>query len=953
MNSVEKIMLENIDKPNSLFIFPTELAASRWADHLLRLRGGALAMKKFIAWDVFKQNSIRSKAQNKKSIPSALRKIFVSRLIRENAENIEQGKPGIFSSLIRTEWAHQAARFAPWITDILPQLGSWFFKNTGLSIETVKSSDAERAAKVFEGDDKDMFALARRYAQFLDEHNLFEPAWETPPFNDEGMECFIFFPESLNDYSEYSELLAASRHVRTISNTEIPTCDTFYYTNTRSEITEAALYIRALHEKQKTAWDSIALCIPDSENYEPYIIREFTNRNIPFVKRTSKTLGNYPAGGFFRAALECVSQDFAFSALASLVLNRNLPWEDTDQIQNLIQFGIDNNCISSWTEKKDGKEQKINVWEDAFKNPLYGINALTSNFFYDLKKRLLGMRTAVSFSEVRKNYFIFREHFFNMNECSQETDLVLSRCISELMYLCEIEKDFPDTPAVDPFLFYIEYLNEVNYLAQTKVSGVNILPYKTAAAAPFDCHIVLGSSQDNLSIIYSRLDFLTRKKREKLGIYDKDASEIFINLHKFNSLNNAAFFCSNQTFSGFTIPHSRINAPFTPQERYAPRLNDKFSTDYYNTEFNFDDSIQKKLHENQIEGFEKWKNRRKTVADNGGWHTNKKLRELINKKYTSNQKIPGKYSVSASSLASFHQCSLKWLYERVLNLENVQIEASLTAENITGILYHAVLNLFFYHLKEKKEPLLKPDFTNNAPSLPKIYRKLLEDCVEKIFSAEKIQMSALTARLMRAGKKHLLFNLENCVTHFLSYFCGCYIAGSEISYQAERDKYYLNGTLDCVLQTPAEDNEKEYIIVDFKLKRTPPLPDCTGEGENGLRDFQLPMYITLVEENKKPKVQTALFFSILELKSEVVIGSIKNEYTETTIPRREDDRISRNSEVCVQILNELNKKAQQFADEISDGNFTVFESDYRECNNCNYNRICRTVYVIGRSKING
>jgi len=98
MNPVENVLLQNIGNPNSLFIFPTDIAASRWADHLLRLRGGAVAMNKFIAWDVFKQNSIKSKVQNKKSIPSALRKIFVSRLIAENAEAAKQGKTPVFTS---------------------------------------------------------------------------------------------------------------------------------------------------------------------------------------------------------------------------------------------------------------------------------------------------------------------------------------------------------------------------------------------------------------------------------------------------------------------------------------------------------------------------------------------------------------------------------------------------------------------------------------------------------------------------------------------------------------------------------------------------------------------------------------------------------------------------------------------------------------------------------------
>ena len=133
MNPVETALLENIDKPGSLFVFPTDVAVSHWADRLLRLRGGGtIPLEKFTAWDKFKQNSIRAKVQNRKSIPPVLRKMFVTALIRENAELCARGEPPVFSSLIRAEWAGQAASFAGWITEMLPQLGSWFCRATGL-----------------------------------------------------------------------------------------------------------------------------------------------------------------------------------------------------------------------------------------------------------------------------------------------------------------------------------------------------------------------------------------------------------------------------------------------------------------------------------------------------------------------------------------------------------------------------------------------------------------------------------------------------------------------------------------------------------------------------------------------------------------------------------------------------------------------------------------------------
>ena len=969
MNSVETVLLENIDNPNSCFIFPTDISASRWADHLLTLRGGTVAMNKFIAWDVFKQNSIRSKVQNKKSVPSALRKIFASRLVFENAQAVEHGEQPVFTSLIRPQWAREAAHFAPWLTRLLPQLGVWFCKTSGLAADRIISEEARQAASKLEGDDKDMFTLARRYAQFLEERGLFEPAWETPPFNDDGMECFIFYPESLSDYGEYRELLSSSGHVKTVSvsNADKLPFDSFFYANSRSEITEAALYIRALRENSGLNWDSIAVCIADQENYEPYVLKEFTNRNIPFVRRSSKPLTDYPAGRFFGAVLDCTSRDFAFSALAALILDKNLPWKDTAQIHSLEEFGIKNNCISSWVEKTDGKEKIVNVWEDAFEKPFGGIDPSVRHFLDELKRRLRALRGADSFAEVRRQYFIFRQRFFNMDECSRETDIILSRCISELMYLVEIEKAFPDTPATDPFSFFAEYLSEINYLAKTESSGVNILPYKAAAAAPFDCHIVLGADQDSLSVVFSRLDFLPRKKREKLGIFDEDASSAYINLHKFNSLKHAAFFCSEQTFSGYSIAHSKTGSPSKPRERYAedPALREKFARDFFAEEraavFSNADSKSGgkkiKLHENQAVGFDKWKTRRKKAGGAGKTFNTGKTRELIEKKLARNQDFPQMYSVSASSLKTYYQCSLKWFFERILGLENVQIEADLMAENLAGTVYHSVLNLFFAELKEKQLPLPKPLSTDQGPSLPDSCRELLKTCAGKIFdafpslesapeNAGKTQMSSLTARFLRAGKRHFILNLENCLSHFLSLFSGCRVKGCETSYQSQSGAFFLNGKLDCIL----EDESGKYIIVDFKLANPPHRDDCTGEGENGLCDFQLPMYITLAEENEKIEIHTALFFSILDGIPQVIFGSVKDAVTETVFPKKEEDLISHNSEMYKQIFAEFGRKVRQFADEVSTGNFTVFENEFSECNKCKYNRICRTVYIINREK---
>ncbi|MDR2786680.1 MAG: hypothetical protein LBB83_12290, partial [Treponema sp.] len=74
-NRIEALLLEKSGNPDALFVFPTDVAVSRWADRLLCLRGGGtVAMEQFIAWDTFKKASVRSRVQDKKSVPSVLRK---------------------------------------------------------------------------------------------------------------------------------------------------------------------------------------------------------------------------------------------------------------------------------------------------------------------------------------------------------------------------------------------------------------------------------------------------------------------------------------------------------------------------------------------------------------------------------------------------------------------------------------------------------------------------------------------------------------------------------------------------------------------------------------------------------------------------------------------------------------------------------------------------------------
>jgi hypothetical protein len=968
-SAVDRILLEHIGDPRSLFVFPTDIAMNRWAERLLRLRGGGtVGMDRFTAWDRFKRDSIRSMMQDRQAVPPLLRRIFAGRLLEENAGAArETAGAAFFKFLIPPRYAGEGPSFGPWLSLVLPQLGSWFRRMTGRKATEIRAEDFGNP--VFDREeDQDLLSLTLRYGEFLEKYGLFEPAWETPPFDDRGRKCFIFFPEALSDFSEYAALLEGASQVRILSLAEwgeAKPCRGFFYTNARSEITEAALYIRNLVEKEGVPWENIAVSVPDAENYEPYMLREFANRGIPLVRRAGKALNAYGAGRLFTGIQDCCAQGFSFEQLSNLLLNSQIPWRDRETIDQLIDFGIRNNCICSWTE--GGRRE--DVWLDAFRSPAGSREQRAEGYYRELKGALEKIAGSRRFKEILWAYSSFRDRFLDVSRCSPEADAVLSRCVSELLVLTEIEDSFPDLPAAEPYGFFVEHLEETSYLPQERVQGVSVLPYRTLACVPFDCHIILGASQDNLSLVFSRLGFLSRIKRERLGLEDIDASEAFIRLHRLNSAGPAAFFCSAQGFAGFSIPHRGLNIEAEPRLRWAGAEAPFFSPDLFEAE---EGALERggtplELYQVQERGFRAWMERRaaglpgraetEPVVDRLEL-SGPRIGELLKKR------LGEPVFVSASALEPYYYCSAKWLYERVLRLESRRMETALMAENLTGSLYHAVLDKFFKALAGQiLEGPASPGFEAaggepvpagpGAANLPPPYSRLLASAVREIFDGLPLlsgqpPMSALTSRFFRAQEKTIRGQLELVLETLLAYFGGCRVMGSELNCRIGEQDHCLTGKIDLLLRDERENPENPGgIIVDFKLSRLPKRGSCIGEGE--LENFQLPMYVTLAEASGGGPVETALFFSILKTETAVIFGRIRDSRSGKQKPARQ--AILRGEGGFEAVMAEFLDKARSYARETGGENPAAPRAGEERCGPCAYRRICRTLYTVAGDRI--
>jgi hypothetical protein len=322
-----------------------------------------------------------------------------------------------------------------------------------------------------------------------------------------------------------------------------------------------------------------------------------------------------------------------------------------------------------------------------------------------------------------------------------------------------------------------------------------------------------------------------------------------------------------------------------------------------------------------------------------------RIAELLKKK--------GEVSVSASALEPYYYCSAKWLYERVLRLESRRMETALMAENVTGSLYHAVLDTFFKALAGKTLEGPVPGAAGETPEtggLPPAYSRLLASAIREVFdglpllSGERAPLSALTSRFFRAQEKTVEKQLELLLTALLAYFEGCRVAGSELSRRVEKEGYYLTGNIDLLLRDDREKSESPGgIIVDFKLSRLPDRKACVGEG--GLENFQLPMYVTLAEAAGGETVGTALFFSILKTETAVIFGCIRDSYTGKLKPARQAILRGKDGRFDA-VMEEFWAKVRAYAGDIGEGNIAAPRAGEERCGPCPYRRVCRTLYTV-------
>lgn len=987
--SVAPGQLQNIFKKylpdeNVLFVFSTDVVMNSWVDwcvcHEEESGVTAVALERFVSWDKFKGQYASANQKDKNVIPSLLRKIFVSNLIRRNAEE------KFFQKIINPDFADSAASFTDWISKILPSLKLWHDLREKIPPSGYYDDDEE---------DADFETLYQEYNSFLEANNFFEPAWAVPDFSETKKKVLIIYPETLEDFADYIDVFDKCPAITLVTMPEDegphPAC--IKYQDSRKELRMTILAIRKLVADNKAAWTDITLNVPDLETYRPYLERELKTYCVPFVIRAGFPLTTNCAGVIFKEILDCYTSDFSYASARALLLDNYIPWKkEFDQVkEQLIREGQRMHCICSY-ENLEGK--KIDIWKEALSKINRDERELT---FYDsLKKDINAICKSNTFAAIHVAWMAFKSRYLESSAFSETADKIISRCISELNTLISIEKNYcqPMGLSVDsPYEFFLNELSSKTYTPQNSATGISVFPYKLSAAAAFKYQFVIDGSQNNLELPFKRLSFLNAGKRSYLQLTDEDkkfnASKTFIRLYAKSGQSELPLFsCAEDTFAGFAIAHTYLDTH--EAKDYAEILNGLEKEDFIQSEKRWFLSSSPStgsgtaggssgtagsnsmtagtgsgsagvgslsLSKGQQEQFLRWYNFNKSRYEEAApYKTPPSLQKKIeyhlienrNRHITPANADDKKITLSQSDMKKFFPCPRQWIFSTVLKLEPDSLSTSLIGTYDMGNLHHKILELYGSYLMQNNLPLPRFDIQNGIIENQSELIPLINDlALQAIRDPEQgFGDSPLTIQMLESQTSAITQTIIDFLKDFCNKFGGYKVKGVEKWYRGNKADRAWNytGKIDCLLSAGNSTSEDlGWTIVDYKNTSgaMPKQYQANVQEDGSLADFQIPMYITLIRENEKVQdISLAGFFAIKpsgSQKNTIVVDATKD---------------AKKIEGYQSTLEAFEEYAERFAECVKNSQYPLKDVDsFEDCSGCSYKSICRTNYTIaGRAK---
>ncbi|MBQ9537899.1 MAG: PD-(D/E)XK nuclease family protein, partial [Treponema sp.] len=465
----------------------------------------------------------------------------------------------------------------------------------------------------------------------------------------------------------------------------------------------------------------------------------------------------------------------------------------------------------------------------------------------------------------------------------------------------------------------------------------------------------------NLELPVKRLPFLGPSKRQALGLLELEKAEnpsvSFIRLYaglgrnEKTSYSCPVFSFAEDSFSGFAIAHSFLRPvacdPSLDSGDFIFAERDCLLSDGEEKGFAFSremkDEAMRWLGENSPLPEE----------DNQAVLRDKILSLMAEKRAKSSD---SRICISQSDLRDFFPCQSHWLFNRLLRLDEDNLTGDLTGSFDMGNINHKLLESFMnWRMTSKgRLPITAADgtFGDEEDEICEKLRLLAEDSIED-YSMD-FRDSIISKLAFHRQKDAIVHGVLDCLHSMcrpeeekkLSFGgWGIFAAEKILFAESGEGKWLYEGKLDCILK-----NDLGCLaILDYKSGMTPTIASCIAGDDGILRDYQMPMYVTLCEESGKVgDISAAAFFSIKASSATIVVQPMEKKGRSKSVDR----------EAFEPSMDAFRNYSRVFYEKVSSCDMTprsgsedIYNSvdAYSDCQGCRFKTVCRTAFrVCGR-----
>ena len=902
-DQIRQEVLEALGDGRTVFVFPSEIAASSWlARSLVETGAKALPNQRFIGWDAFKAQ-VFTGDEGARPATKVVRTLFARFLMDQNSIN------PFLLTLPPPEKASLSARFAALIAKALPAL-----------------------RQIPEGDSphlRDWRVIREHYATFMAERGLYETAWVQRQADRPACPYLLAFPDLTEDWTDYEAAVLAMPATRVLLASAMPALPVkaARFSTLVDETRAVLLKIRsALAAGADPA--GIMISVADPARTLPVLAREAAVAGVGLDLLEGKTLAE-SAGGRLIADIIAVSKTGrSFEAMRRLLLDLSRPWQDRDAPGQLIHIGIEKHILAPIPG------QAGDIWELSMGRK---DDEAPRHYYRTLRLHCDKLANANNFGALRAAMDSFKLVFLDDTAWDETQNDEIARCLAELDILDESAKAAGMETIGKAADIWLEHLESVRYLKVSQRTGIPVYRFPAAAGAMPDLHFVINLSLKAATAAARPLSFLRDDERQRAGACDRDISGGLIRLLA-GSGDSVFLSWADEGPEGTRAPHPAIVSA-SPEAMGLPYLRAAWLP---NTEENFPAltslpavfPIQKNGATLALA----------TVLAGGGstWSTGHAdhpafiAGDIQNRIQASLSGADSQLHLSDTALEEYRDCAFKRIFGKHLKVQAIETGLSFIDARILGSIYHDAFRRCFQPLADNNRTIVAATESGeaNRPGTAEA-----EAAIEEAVRCEGSRLGPFAALLLESGLPKMRYSFVAALAKARTVLDGLIpvlVEKADMLAPTDIEGVVLSGRPDLVCIDPAgETAGTEATILDYKKSSLPSLKDLRPDEEGRLRKLQLPLYANLVREAGYQPVRAAYL-------------SVEDGKNTLRFVFSNQEKAAVEAEEIPALMAALDQEVTMGTQRIRSGTIHVPnpEDQERVCLKCELRSVCRIHYTV-------